>query len=76
MGMRLAGHVTRTGKRGSSAFWSETRNEREHFEKQSIILKWNVKCMDLLPLAQDRNVADPHKHGDDSSRSLKCCRCE
>jgi hypothetical protein len=76
MGIRLSGHVSRTVKRGSSVSWSETRKERDHFEKLSIILKWNVKCMDLLLLTQDRDGAGPHKHGDDSSRSLKCCQCE
>jgi len=76
MEMGLSGHVARTRKRGSSLSWSETRKGRDHFKKLSIILKWNVKCIDLLPLAQDRDVAGPHKHGDDSSRSLKCCQCE
>jgi len=59
MGMGLSGHVARTGKRGSSASCSETRKEKDHSEKLSIILKWSVKCMDLLPLAQDKTLQVP-----------------
>jgi len=36
------------------------RKGRDRFEKLSIILKWNVKCIDMFPLAQGRDVAGLH----------------
>jgi hypothetical protein len=35
----------------------ETRNEVNHCEKLGIILKRNVKCLDLIQLAPVRHVA-------------------
>lgn len=60
------------GEEGKLCVLVEIRKEEVHCENLGIILKWNVKCMDLIQLAQVRHVAGLHKHAE----LLQAAKCE